>query len=142
MCMLKRYPDDHLKDKIISWFLHYSANKKHGSWSRTLGRISWAGTFKTTLTTPEPTGTQGKVLHPDQNRICFTQGLTRSQLFQDRFTLNRDIRDKHKQIENAVAPPMGKAIGDELVKAFKSRTSGSASPKSLLGLRDSEIRSL
>ena len=65
-----------------------------------------------------------------------------SQGFQDRFTLNRNIRDKHKQIKNVVAPTMGKAIGDELVKAFKSRTSGSASPKSVLGLKDSEIRSL
>ena len=65
-----------------------------------------------------------------------------SQEFQDRFTLNRNIRDKHKQIENAVAHTMKKAIGDELVKAFKSRTSGSASLKSSLGHKDSEIRSL
>ena len=25
-----KYPDDHLKDKIFPWSLHYSANKKHG----------------------------------------------------------------------------------------------------------------
>ena len=118
------------------------AHKKHGKWSRTFGRIPWAGIFKTTLTSPEPAGTQGKVLHPDQNRICFTQEFARSQGFQDRFTLNRNIRDKQKQIENLVSPKMGKAIGDELVKAFKSRTSGSASPKSVLCFKDSEIRSL
>jgi len=35
-----------------------------GSWSGTYGRIPWAGTFKTTLTSPEPTGTQGQVLEP------------------------------------------------------------------------------
>jgi len=112
-------PLDNRKDRIIPWFLPHTAHKRSNSWAHTFGRIPWDGILKTTLTSPELTGKQGQVIHPEQNRICSVREFARSQGFRDDFKFFGDINDKHRQVGNAVPPPMGRAIGDELHKCLR-----------------------
>ena len=80
--------------------------------------MEWDGFFSTTITNPEPMGKQGRVLHPDQNRLVSARECARSQGFKDNFKFDGTIRDKYKQIGNAVPPPLGKAVGLEIRKAI------------------------
>merc|ERR1719187_2059707 len=82
------------------------------------GRVPWEGAFKTTITDPEPLGKQGMVLHPDQDRLVSVRECARSQGFPDRYMFSGTVRDKHKEIGNAVPPPMSRAIGLEIRKAL------------------------
>ena len=76
------------------------------------------GYFKTTITDPEPLGKQGQVLHPEQKRILSVRELARSQGFPDTYKFSGTIGDRHREIGNAVPPPMGRALGLEIRKAM------------------------
>jgi DNA (cytosine-5)-methyltransferase 1 len=58
------------------------------------------------------------VLHPEQNRVVSVRECARSQGFPDHFKFYGNIMDKHRQVGNAVPPPLGKAIGLEIKKAL------------------------
>ena len=61
-------PSDKQDRTLIPWCLpHTSA--RHNQWAGLYGRVDWDGFFSTTITNPEPMGKQGRVLHPDQNRL-------------------------------------------------------------------------
>ena len=80
------------------------------------------GIFKTTVTDPKPLGKQGQVLHPEQPRLLSVREYARSQGFSDDFKFSGTIRDKHREVGNAVPPPMGKALGMEIRKAILHNT--------------------
>ena len=60
---------------------------------------------------------KNQVLHPEQNRLLSVREYARSQGFGDDFGFSGTIRDKHREIGNAVPPPLGKALGLEIRKA-------------------------
>merc|ERR1711874_34417 len=101
---------------IIPWALSHTADKNN-NWHGSFGRVPWLGAFKTTITDPEPMGKQGTVLHPDQDRLVSVRECARSQGFKDRYQFVGKIRDKHKEIGNAVPPPMSRAIGLQIRRA-------------------------
>jgi len=109
--------EDKQSGTLISWFLPHTADR-HNNWKEVYGRVPWDGIFKTTITDPEPLGKQGQVLHPDQNRLVSVREYARSQGFPDTYKFAGTIRDKHREIGNAVPPPLGKAIGMEIRKAI------------------------
>merc|ERR1711874_765800 len=115
-----QYPFKKLGDKqsctIIPWALSHTADKNN-NWHGSFGRVPWLGAFKTTITDPEPMGKQGTVLHPDQDRLVSVRECARSQGFKDRYQFVGKIRDKHKEIGNAVPPPMSRAIGLQIRRA-------------------------
>jgi DNA (cytosine-5)-methyltransferase 1 len=82
--------------------------------------LGWDEVFKTTITNPEPMGKQGKVIHPEQHRVVSVRECARSQGFPDHFRFVGNVMDKHRQIGNAVPPPLGKAIGLEIRTAMAS----------------------
>jgi len=100
---------------IIPWGLPHTSNR-HNNWAGLYGRLEWDGHFSTTVTNPEPMGKQGRVLHPEQHRVVSVRECARSQGFPDCFKFYGNVLDKHRQVGNAVAPPMGKAIGLEIRK--------------------------
>ena len=106
-----------LQDTIIPWCLPHTGNR-HNHWAGLYGRLAWDGFFSTTVTNPEPMGKQGRVLHPDQHRVVSVRECARSQGFPDWYLFEGDVLDKHRQVGNAVPPPMGKAIGLEILKAY------------------------
>ncbi|XP_045468881.1 DNA (cytosine-5)-methyltransferase 1-like isoform X2 [Harmonia axyridis] len=110
-------PSDRQVNTLIPWCLPHTADR-HNHWSGLYGRLEWEGFFSTTITNPEPMGKQGRVLHPTQNRVVSVRECARSQGFPDKFKFYGNILDKHRQIGNAVPPPMGAAIGREIVKAL------------------------
>ncbi|KAF7281042.1 DNA (cytosine-5)-methyltransferase 1-like [Rhynchophorus ferrugineus] len=110
-------PTDKQNNTLIPWCLPHTADR-HNNWSGLYGRLEWDGFFGTTITNPEPMGKQGRVLHPEQNRVVSVRECARSQGFPDRFKFNGNILDKHRQVGNAVPPPMACAIGKEIKKAL------------------------
>jgi hypothetical protein len=61
---------------------------------------------------------QGRVLHPEQHRVVSVRECARSQGFPDTYKFFGSILDKHRQVGNAVPPPMARAIGSEMKKAI------------------------
>lgn len=110
-------PADRQNNTIIPWCLPHTANR-HNNWAGLYGRLAWDGYCSTTITNPEPMGKQGRVLHPEQNRVVSVRECARSQGFKDDYQFYGHILNKHRQIGNAVPPPMGKAIGHEIIKSI------------------------
>ena len=116
----KQHPcdaDDKQGSALICWSLPHTADR-HNHWAGAFGRIPWEGFFKTTITDPEPLGKQGQVLHPDQDRLVSVRECARSQGFKDSFVFEGSVRDKHRQIGNAVPPPLAFALGLQIRKAI------------------------
>lgn len=57
------------------------------------------------------------MLHPEQHRVVSVRECARSQGFPDTYKLFGNILDKHRQVGNAVPPPMALAIGREIKKS-------------------------
>ncbi|XP_061383762.1 DNA (cytosine-5)-methyltransferase 1-like [Danaus plexippus] len=110
---------DKQENTLIPWCLPHTANR-HNNWAGLYGRISWDGYFSTTVTDPEPMGKQGRVLHPEQNRVVSVRECARSQGFPDTYLFAGSIQDKHRQVGNAVPPPLGAALGREIKKALSA----------------------
>ncbi|XP_076753766.1 DNA methyltransferase 1a isoform X1 [Xylocopa sonorina] len=110
-------PTDRQFNTLIPWCLPHTGNR-HNHWAGLYGRLEWNGFFSTTITNPEPMGKQGRVLHPVQTRVVSVRECARSQGFPDFFRFYGTILDKHRQIGNAVPPPLGLAIGHEIGKCI------------------------
>ncbi|XP_017781710.1 PREDICTED: DNA (cytosine-5)-methyltransferase PliMCI-like [Nicrophorus vespilloides] len=109
-------PSDRQFNTLIPWCLPHTGDR-HNHWAGLYGRLEWDGFFSTTVTNPEPMGKQGRVLHPDQHRVVSVRECARSQGFPDRYQFSGSILDKHRQVGNAVPPPLGAAIGREIRKS-------------------------
>ncbi|XP_076753512.1 DNA (cytosine-5)-methyltransferase PliMCI [Xylocopa sonorina] len=112
-------PMDRQYNTLIPWCLPHTG-RRHNHWAGLYGRLEWDGFFGTTITNPEPMGKQGRVLHPEQTRVVSVRECARSQGFPDSFRFYGSILDKHRQIGNAVPPPLGAALGFELRKCLKN----------------------
>uniref|UniRef100_A0A8B9TLN0 DNA (cytosine-5)-methyltransferase n=1 Tax=Anas platyrhynchos TaxID=8839 RepID=A0A8B9TLN0_ANAPL len=123
-------PADRQFNTLIPWCLPHTGNR-HNHWAGLYGRLEWDGFFSTTVTNPEPMGKQGRVLHPEQHRVVSVRECARSQGFPDTYRLFGNILDKHRQVGNAVPPPLAKAIGLEIkscvLAKLREDTAGSAS---------------
>ncbi|KAJ2949115.1 hypothetical protein O0L34_g6054 [Tuta absoluta] len=115
-------PNDKQENTLIPWCLPHTGNR-HNNWAGLYGRVCWDGYFSTTVTDPEPMGKQGRVLHPEQNRVVSVRECARSQGFPDGYVFAGTVQDKHRQIGNAVPPPLGAALGREIRKALVLSTS-------------------
>ncbi|KAG9430318.1 DNA methyltransferase 1a [Apis mellifera carnica] len=113
-------PTDRQFNTLIPWCLPHTGNR-HNHWAGLYGRLEWNGYFSTTITNPEPMGKQGRVLHPVQTRVVSVRECARSQGFPDSFRFYGTILDKHRQIGNAVPPPLGVAIGHEIRNCIQNK---------------------
>ena len=109
--------DDKQTDTFMPWAFPHTADR-HNHWKEVMGRAPWEGIFKTTITDPEPLGKQGQVIHPEQDRLLSVREFARSQGFPDSFQFSGTIRDRHREIGNAVPPPLGRALGLQIRKAI------------------------
>ncbi|XP_054724016.1 DNA (cytosine-5)-methyltransferase PliMCI-like [Uloborus diversus] len=103
---------------LIPWCLPHTGNR-HNDWAGLYGRLEWHGFFSTTITNPEPMGKQGRVLHPEQNRVVSVRECARSQGFPDYYKFFGSILDKYREVGNAVPPPLAAAIGMEIKKCLE-----------------------
>ncbi|KAL4556199.1 hypothetical protein LXL04_038842 [Taraxacum kok-saghyz] len=103
---------------LIPWCLPNTA-KRHNQWKGLFGRLDWEGNFPTSITDPQPMGKVGMCFHPDQDRILTVRECARSQGFHDGYKFSGNIIHKHKQIGNAVPPPLAYALGRKLKEAVE-----------------------
>ncbi|XP_063841265.1 LOW QUALITY PROTEIN: DNA (cytosine-5)-methyltransferase PliMCI-like [Scylla paramamosain] len=114
------HPMDRQYNTLIPWCLPHTGNR-HNHWAGLYGRLEWDGFFSTTVTNPEPMGKQveqARVLHPEQTRVVSVRECARSQGFPDTFRFFGTILEKHRQVGNAVPPPMARALGLEIKKCI------------------------
>ncbi|KAG7543101.1 C-5 cytosine methyltransferase [Arabidopsis thaliana x Arabidopsis arenosa] len=99
--------------------------KEHNGYRGLYGRLDWQGNFPTSITDPQPSGFVGVCFHPDQDRIISIRECARSQGFPDSYEFSGKIKDKHRQIGNAVPPPLAFALGRKLKEALHLKSSRS-----------------
>ncbi|CAI5954923.1 unnamed protein product [Closterium sp. NIES-64] len=92
--------------------------ERHNNWKGLFGRLDWAGNFPTSVTDPQPMGKVGMCFHPEQDRIVSVRECARSQGFPDWYRFAGNIQAKHRQIGNAVPPPLALALGLQLRNAL------------------------
>jgi len=92
---------------------------RHNGWRGLYSRLDWDGHFPTSTTDPNPMGKVGQVFHPSQDRIVSVRECARSQGFPDTFVFVGPVSSKHRQVGNAVPPPLAAALGRELRKALE-----------------------
>ncbi|KAL9689698.1 hypothetical protein QQ045_010087 [Rhodiola kirilowii] len=107
---------------LIPWCLPNTA-KRHNQWKGLFGRLDWEGNFPTSITDPQPMGKVGMCFHPDQDRILTVRECARSQGFPDSYKFYGNIQHKHRQIGNAVPPPLAYALGRKLKEAVEKKHS-------------------
>ncbi|CAN4125019.1 unnamed protein product [Withania somnifera] len=105
---------------LIPWCLPNTA-KRHNQWKGLFGRLDWDGNFPTSITDPQPMGKVGMCFHPEQDRIVTVRECARSQGFPDSYQFAGNILHKHRQIGNAVPPPLAYALGRKLKEAVESK---------------------
>eukprot|EP00257_Ricinus_communis_P015938 XP_015573958.1 DNA (cytosine-5)-methyltransferase 1 isoform X1 [Ricinus communis] len=105
---------------LIPWCLPNTA-KRHNQWKGLFGRLDWEGNFPTSITDPQPMGKVGMCFHPEQDRILTVRECARSQGFRDSYKFAGNIQHKHRQIGNAVPPPLAYALGIKLKEALDGR---------------------
>ncbi|KAL8255048.1 hypothetical protein R6Q59_033269 [Mikania micrantha] len=105
---------------LIPWCLPNTA-KRHNQWKGLFGRLDWEGNFPTSITDPQPMGKVGMCFHPEQDRILTVRECARSQGFPDGYKFSGNIQHKHKQIGNAVPPPLAYALGRKLKEAVETK---------------------
>ncbi|KAK6143798.1 hypothetical protein DH2020_024146 [Rehmannia glutinosa] len=109
---------------LIPWCLPNTA-KRHNQWKGLFGRLDWEGNFPTSITDPQPMGKVGMCFHPQQDRIVTVRECARSQGFPDSYKFSGTVLHKHRQIGNAVPPPLAYALGRKLKEAIENKSRGS-----------------
>ncbi|KAL0287283.1 UNVERIFIED_CONTAM: DNA (cytosine-5)-methyltransferase 1A [Sesamum radiatum] len=106
---------------LIPWCLPNTA-RRHNQWKGLFGRLDWEGNFPTSITDPQPMGKVGMCFHPEQDRIVTVRECARSQGFPDSYKFSGTVLTKHRQIGNAVPPPLAYALGRKLKEAIESKS--------------------
>ncbi|XP_021731440.1 DNA (cytosine-5)-methyltransferase 1A-like [Chenopodium quinoa] len=105
---------------LVPWCLPNTA-ERHNQWKGLFGRLDWEGNFPTSITDPQPMGKVGMCFHPDQDRIVTVRECARSQGFPDSYKFAGNIQHRHRQIGNAVPPPLAFALGRKLKEAVEKK---------------------
>ena len=85
------------KETVIPYFLVHSGDRNN-NYAGMYGRVEKDGVFPTVTTDPRPTGKQGRVLHPHQDRVCSLREFARAQGFPDHYKLSGTRADRYKQV--------------------------------------------
>ncbi|DBB09374.1 TPA: hypothetical protein ACH3X3_007949 [Trebouxia sp. C0006] len=105
---------------LVPWCLPNTA-ERHNGWRGLFGRLDLNGHFPTSTTDPQPMGKVGQVFHPNQDRIVSVRECARAQGFPDDFQFWGNVHNKHRQIGNAVPPPLAASLGNQLRKALEAK---------------------
>ncbi|KAL1370753.1 DNA (cytosine-5)-methyltransferase CMT2 isoform X2 [Arachis hypogaea] len=100
----------------------YAFTFEQGRSKRPFGRLWWDETVPTALTFPSCHNT--KILHPEQDRVLSIREFARLQGFPDYYRFCGNVKQRYRQIGNAVAVPVGRALGYALGMAYMKKLSG------------------
>eukprot|EP00798_Chlamydomonas_sp_ICE-L_P026223 gene26223-11957_t len=105
---------------LVPWCLPNTADR-HNGWRGLFGRLDLNGHFPTSTTDPQPMGKVGQVFHPTQDRIVSVRECARAQGFPDHFVFSGNVSNRHRQVGNAVPPPLAAALGRQLRKVLDAK---------------------
>ncbi|KAL3626531.1 hypothetical protein CASFOL_030080 [Castilleja foliolosa] len=95
----------------------YAITFVKGTSTKPFGRLWWDETVPTVVTRAEPHNQ--RILHPEQDRVLTVRENARLQGFPDYYKLLGPIKQRYIQVGNAVAVPVGRALGYSLALAFR-----------------------
>uniref|UniRef100_A0ACD5X0P7 Uncharacterized protein n=1 Tax=Avena sativa TaxID=4498 RepID=A0ACD5X0P7_AVESA len=87
---------------------------------RPFGRLWWDEVVGTVLTCPN--ARMQALIHPAQDRLLTIRESARLQGFPDSYRFRGTVKDRYRQIGNAVAVPVGRALGYSLAMAYLNKT--------------------
>ncbi|KAF5181015.1 Cytosine-specific methyltransferase [Thalictrum thalictroides] len=96
----------------------YALSFKEGKSLKPFGRLWWDETVSTVVTRAEPHNQI--ILHPLQDRVLTIRENARIQGFPDYYRLMGGVKERYKQVGNAVAVPVAQALGYALGMAYLS----------------------
>ncbi|KDD76902.1 hypothetical protein H632_c72p3, partial [Helicosporidium sp. ATCC 50920] len=105
---------------LVPWCLPNTADR-HNGWRGLFGRLDVRGHFPTSTTDPQPMGKVGQVFHPHQDRIVSVRECARAQGFPDRTRFAGTVQARHRQVGNAVPPPLAAALGRQLRRSLERK---------------------
>jgi DNA (cytosine-5)-methyltransferase 1 len=92
-----------------------------GGWPDVYGRLAWDGQCPT-ITAGFDSFSRGRYAHPEQNRSLTLREGARLQGFPDEFRFLGTRHDVRYQIGNAVPPPLARAVGEAIKRAFAGQS--------------------
>ncbi|XP_059306579.1 DNA (cytosine-5)-methyltransferase CMT2-like [Lycium ferocissimum] len=92
-------------------------NFEHGKSKRPFGRLWWDETVATLVTFPNHRAQA--ILHPEQDRVLTIREYARLQGFPDFYRFTGTLKERYCQVGNAVAVPVGRALGYALGLAYQ-----------------------
>ncbi|KAG8634063.1 DNA (cytosine-5)-methyltransferase CMT2 isoform X2 [Manihot esculenta] len=95
---------------------------EQGKSKRPYARLWWDETVSTVVTYPDLHNQA--VVHPEQDRVLTIRECARLQGFPDYYKFSGTVKQRYRQIGNAVAVPVGRALGYALGMAFQKLSSG------------------
>ncbi|KAI3878529.1 hypothetical protein MKX03_023979 [Papaver bracteatum] len=101
---------------------NYAVKFVKGKSTKPFGRIWWDETVGTVVTRAEPHNQV--ILHPEQDRVLSIRENARLQGFPDWYRLFGIVKQRYTQIGNAVAVPVGRALGYTLRLAIEKTSDG------------------
>ncbi|KAF0927340.1 hypothetical protein E2562_031953 [Oryza meyeriana var. granulata] len=93
---------------------------ENGKSLRPFGRVWWDEVVGTVLTVPN--ARMQALIHPSQDRLLTIRESARLQGFPDNYRFRGTVKDRYRQIGNAVAIPVGRALGYALAMAYLKKT--------------------
>uniref|UniRef100_J3M520 DNA (cytosine-5-)-methyltransferase n=2 Tax=Oryza brachyantha TaxID=4533 RepID=J3M520_ORYBR len=93
---------------------------ENGKSLRPFGRVWWDEVVGTVLTVPN--ARMQALIHPAQDRLLTIRESARLQGFPDKYRFCGTVKDRYRQIGNAVAIPVGRALGYTLAMAYLKKT--------------------
>ncbi|XP_028105482.1 DNA (cytosine-5)-methyltransferase CMT2-like isoform X1 [Camellia sinensis] len=97
----------------------YVLNVEEGKSRRPFARLWWDETVATVITFPYVRCQA--ILHPDEDRVLTIRECARLQGFPDFYRFCGSVKQRYRQVGNAVAVPVARALGYALGMAFRKR---------------------
>nr|XP_043640111.1 DNA (cytosine-5)-methyltransferase CMT2-like isoform X2 [Erigeron canadensis] len=118
--VVSRTPDTELMPSGKHWVPEYAINFNDGKNTKSFGRLWWDETVSTVLCMPNYRSEA--ILHPEQDRCLTIRENARLQGFPDFYALCGSVKERYRQVGNAVAVPVGRALGYTLGMAVQKLT--------------------
>ncbi|XP_071692612.1 DNA (cytosine-5)-methyltransferase CMT2-like [Rutidosis leptorrhynchoides] len=118
--VVSRTPDAELMPSGKHWVPEYAINFNDKKNTKSFGRLWWDETVSTVLC--EPNYRSEAMLHPEQDRTLTIREQARLQGFPDFYALCGSVKQRYRQVGNAVAVPVGRVLGYTLGLAVQKLT--------------------
>ncbi|KAK9052559.1 hypothetical protein SSX86_029188 [Deinandra increscens subsp. villosa] len=118
--LVSRTSEPELMPSGKHWVPDYALNFRGNKNTRSFARLWWDETVSTVICTPS--FRSEAMLHPEQDRVLTIRECARLQGFPDYYVLSGSVNKRYRQVGNAVAVPVARALGYTLGMALRKLT--------------------